>query len=98
MTAQQLETIAALRRHNYPYSFIGRELGLSANTVKSVCRRKSMEAVGERKTKAEKATAILCKNCRKPLAEGVRQDAVFCSDYCRTEWRRKHRRVIEKQP
>ncbi len=29
MTAKQLEQIAALRRENYPYSFIGRELGLS---------------------------------------------------------------------
>ena len=28
MTEQQLEQIAALRRENYPYSFIGRELGL----------------------------------------------------------------------
>ena len=37
MTEQQLEQIAALRRENYPYSFIGRELGLSPNTVKSVC-------------------------------------------------------------
>ena len=34
MTVQQLEQIAALRQENYPYSFIGRELGLSPNTVK----------------------------------------------------------------
>lgn len=33
MTGQQLEQIAALRRKNYPYSFIGRELGLSPNTT-----------------------------------------------------------------
>ena len=32
MTEQQLEQIAALRKENYPYSFIGRELGLSPNT------------------------------------------------------------------
>ena len=38
MTAKQLEQIAALRQENYPYSFIGRELGLSPNTVKSICR------------------------------------------------------------
>lgn len=96
MTAQQLEQIAALRHCNYPYSFIGRELELSPNTVKSVCRRRGFEAVGTRKTKAEKATALLCKNCRKPLPEGMRQGAMFCSDHCRTEWRRKNRKVIEK--
>jgi len=96
VTAKQLETIAALRQRNYPYSFIGRELGLSTNTVKSICRRKGMEATGERKTKVEKATALLCKNCHKPLPESMRQGAMFCCDSCRTEWRRKHRRVIEK--
>lgn len=95
MTAQQLETIAALRQHNYPYSFIGRELGLSVNTVKSVCRRKGLVTVCSRKTKAEKASALLCKNCRKPLPDGTRQGAAFCCDFCRTEWRRKHRNVTE---
>ena len=55
MTGQQLEQIAALRRKNYPYSFIGRELGLSPNTVKSVCRRKGFGATGLRKNKGGEA-------------------------------------------
>ena len=96
MTAQQLDQIAALRQHNYPYSFIARELSMSLNTVKSVCRRKHFEAAGPRKTKAEKICASLCKNCRKPFPKGTRADAVFCSEYCRTVWRRKNRRIIEK--
>lgn len=96
MTGQQLEQIAALRLENYPYSFIGRELGLSPNTVKSVCRRKGFEAIGSRKTKEEKATALLCKNCRRPLPAGVRSDTQFCSNYCRTKWRRLNLRIISK--
>ena len=96
MTAKQLETIAALRRHNYPYSFIGRELGLSANTVKSICRRKGMEATGERKTKHEKQNAPICPNCHSVI-EG-RNGQRFCSDTCRIEWWKNQRRVIEKQP
>ena len=96
MTVQQLEQIAALRQENYPYSFIGRELGLSPNTVKSVCRRKGFEAIGSRKTKEEKATALLCKNCRRPLPAGVRSDTQFCSNYCRTKWRRLNLRIISK--
>ena len=96
MTTQQLEQIAALRQHNYPYSFIARELAMSLNTVKSICRRKDFKAAGPRKTKSEKMNAVLCKNCRKPLPEGTRTDAVFCSDHCRTVWRRNNRRIIEK--
>ena len=69
MTKQQLEQIAALRRENYPYSFIGRELGLSPNTVKSICQRKGFAASGARKTKAEKqnarSAAIAINHCRK---------------------------------
>lgn len=96
MTAQQMEQIAVLRQQNYPYSFIGKELSLSPNTVKSVCRRKGFEAEAPRKTKTEKANAVLCKNCHKPFVLGTRKDAVFCSDACRTAWWRNNRKVIEK--
>ena len=98
MTAKQLEQIAALRRENYPYSFIGRELGLSPNTVKSICRRKGLEATGSRKTKAEKQNAPLCRYCHKPLRGTVRRGALFCSDYCRTKWCRENRKIIEIKP
>ena len=98
MTAQQLEHIAALRQHNYPYSFIARELSLPLNTVKSICRRRGIIAAGARKTKSEKENPALCKNCRKPLPAGSRTDTVFCSDYCRTAWRRNNRNIEEIKP
>ena len=98
MTAQQLEQIAALRLENYPYSFIGRELGLSPNTVKSICQRKGFKANGSRKTKTEKQNAPLCRYCHKPLNGIVRRGALFCSDYCRTKWSREHRKIIEIKP
>ena len=96
MTVQQMERIAELRQLNYPYSFIGRVLDLPVNTVKSVCIRKGIKTNSPRKTKAEKENAAICKNCHKPLNGVVRQGALFCSDYCRTAWRRKNRRIIEK--
>lgn len=96
MTTKQLEQIAVLRLNNFPYSFIGREMELSPNTVKSICRRNGFIALGFRKTKAEQEAAVLCKNCLKPLPSTTRSDAIFCSDYCRSDWRRKNRRVIEK--
>ena len=97
MTAAQKERIAELRAQNYPYSFIGKALNLSPNTVKSVCRRKSFEAQGRRKTKAEKQSAVLCKNCRRPLDGNGRRDRLFCSENCRMEWWKNARKVVEKQ-
>ena len=94
MTGQQLEQIAALRRKNYPYSFIGRELGLSPNTVKSVCRRKGFGATGLRKTKAEKLNAPICRYCHK-IIDG-RKGQNFCSEFCRIEWWKAWRKVIAK--
>jgi len=96
LTTQQLETIAALRRENYSYQFIGDHLGIPMNTVKSICRRRGMEAEQPRKTKADKQNARFCRNCNKPLLSSSRSDAAFCSDYCRVKWRRKNRRIIEK--
>lgn len=96
MTVETLEIIGILRGLNYSYSFIARELELSMNTVKSICRRKGFKAHGKRKTKAEKASAPICKCCHRPLPEGTRSDAKFCSAYCRSKWRRQNYKVIEK--
>lgn len=96
MTVEKLGLIEVLRRQNYSYSFIARELQLSINTVKSICFRKGFKAEGKRKTKNEKASASLCMFCHRPLPEGTRHDAKFCSSYCRTRWRRKNMKVAEK--
>ena len=97
MTAQQLERIQELRALNYPYSFIGRALGLPSNTVKSICRRRGFHTSGKRKTKTEKHNVQLCKNCRRPLPVAGRKDRQFCSEECRIEWWKNNRKVIEKQ-
>lgn len=90
------QRIAELRQQNYSYSFIGKVLSLSPNTVKSICRRKNFDASGPRKTKAEKQNAVLCKNCHKPLGLDGRKNRLFCSDACRMEWWANKRRIIEK--
>ena len=96
MTIETLSIIESLRKLNYSYSFIARELKLSMNTVKSTCRRHGFIALGKRKTKAEKAAAPICKYCHKPLPKGIRRDAKFCSSYCRTKWRRENIKITEK--
>ena len=95
MAAANTERIAEMRLQNYSYSFIGRALDISPNTVKSICRRQGFAAEGSRKTKAEKQNAPLCKNCHR-LLTGGRSDRAFCSEKCRTEWRRKHLKIIEE--
>ena len=46
MTTANTERIAEMRLQNYSYSFIGRVLNLSPNTVKSICRRQGFPANG----------------------------------------------------
>ena len=95
MAAVDTERIAEMRLQNYSYSFIGRALDMSPNTVKSICRRQGFAAKGPRKSKVEKQQAPLCKNCHR-LLTGGRSDRAFCSEKCRTEWRRKHLKIIEE--
>ena len=95
MTAQQLERITELRHLNYSYQFIGDALGMSVNTVKSICRRRGIEAFGPRKSKEEKQNAPLCRQCYKPLAHAGQ---IYCSELCRSRWRRENRKVIEIKP
>ena len=97
MTTSQCERIAEMRLQNYSYSFIGRALDLSPNTVKSICRRRGIEAEGPRKTKTEKKNAPLCKNCHRLLVGG-RSDRTFCSEKCRSEWWKSNRKIIEIKP
>lgn len=97
MTQQELERIKTLRQHNYPYRFIGEALSLPPNTVKSICRRKNFEPVGQRKTKSEKQNAPLCKNCHCLLTDG-RKDRAFCSDECRSTWWKNNRKIIKIEP
>ena len=95
MTRMQRESIAALRKENYSYRFIGDVMGINPETVKATCRRKGYAAEGPRKTKQEKASAVLCEYCQKPLRKGMRRGARFCSNKCRVYWRRKHLKVTK---
>ena len=91
MQEEMLSRIAELRELNYSYQFIADRLGLSMNTVKSICRRKQYTAVGERKTKAEKLNPAVCAYCSKPIS--LNNGKKFCSDYCRVMWWKKKRRI-----
>lgn len=90
------QRIAELRQQNYSYSFIGKVLSLSPNTVKSICRRKNFDASGPRKTKTEKLHTRLCQNCGAVLPFSGKLEQKFCSDGCRRKWWKANRRITEK--
>lgn len=54
MLLKDKQAIEALRKENYSYACIAKTLGLSPNTVKSICRRNGYVPKQEFKTKAEK--------------------------------------------
>ena len=98
MKTKTLDQIAELRRENYSYQFIADTIGMRMNTVKSICRREGFTPVGSRKTKWEKEHPAICRCCLKPLQNGLRSDTKYCSDYCRTKWRRANLKIAEKCP
>jgi rRNA maturation endonuclease Nob1 len=67
------------------YATIGKRLGLSVNTVKSFCRRRTSDK-------------LLCRNCGKALEQTPKQKAKsFCGDWCRRAWWKTHRDQIRKK-
>ncbi len=86
----QKAAILHMRGQGMSYPEIAGTLAMSANTVKSICRR---NAAAEQT--ARDAPAV-CKNCGQPLIQppGVKRKT-FCSDQCRYAWWNKAR---HKQP
>lgn len=85
MTDEQKKEIQRLRRSGAGYKKIAEKTGISINTVKTFCRRRSL---------AEKTNdgKQLCMCCGKPLIQTPgRREKKFCSDTCRTRWWSKHR-------
>ena len=84
----QLTIIANLRAENYSYAAIAKQLGISPNTVKSICLRKGIPTPDKpRKNKTEKAALQICKQCGKPIENPWnRIGKQFCRDKCRTAY------------
>ena len=81
---EQAEAIRMVRA-GIGYKKIATQLGLSANTVKSFCRKANEE-------KAKMIEASVCLNCGKDVAQQAhRKKKLFCSDRCRMQWWNAHR-------
>jgi predicted transcriptional regulator len=84
MTDRQKRQIEALRKKGQSYATIGKELGISPNSVKSFCQR----AGG-------KIFDTVCRNCGAPLNRNPRaKEKSFCSNHCRQTWWNANREQI----
>lgn len=71
---------------------IARELGLSANTVKSFCRRNNIAPVEQ--AASIKTAEGTCDQCGAKVARQAHRKAKrFCSDACRLSWWHAHREL-----
>ncbi len=80
MTKEQKNKISELRSASSSYREIAEQLGVSVNTVKSFCSRKS-------KPEPETTGSDVCKNCGATIMQtSGRRRRVFCSTECRLKW------------
>lgn len=85
MKKEQQQAIQELRYLGRTYQQIAEATGLSANTVKSFCRRAD-------------ASRRFCKNCAKPLVCKAKcKPKTFCTDRCRKAWWQKNRDQLRKK-
>ena len=99
MTEYQKLRIIKLRAAGHGYGKIAQQLGMSVNTVKSFCRRKSIN-----KDAASKSDVILsgevthCENCGEIIYQVKGQKPrKYCSDQCRWAYWRKHNEEINRK-
>lgn len=85
MTEIEIERINDLRSKGCGYKSIAKELGLPENTVKSYCRRHSVEKT-------------ICDNCGVsfPKIKG-RKPKRFCCDACRAKWWNAHLHLVKRK-
>lgn len=90
MTNTEKDYIIRYRRAGKGCAEIARELGLSANTVKSFCRRNNITA-DEQLTSSANTDAICLQCGRHMIIHPHRKTKRFCSDSCRLVWWHAHR-------
>lgn len=89
------EKIISLRKENYSYNAIAEMMGLSRNTVQSICQRAGVKCtdIEKRVDKEQSDNVKVCKYCGELFVNPWnRKGKVFCSDKCRTNWWNEQRK------
>ena len=98
MTGEQKQRIQEMRLQGNAYSQIADVLGLSMNTVKSFCRRYSLNACNASNDTGIKENKDNCKQCGKHLKQPLKGKArTYCSDACRYAWWNIHRHQPDRK-
>ncbi|SKA11702.1 hypothetical protein SAMN02745116_02462 [Pilibacter termitis] len=95
MEEKTKERIKKLRAEGLGYKRIATAVGESVDAVKSYCKRNKLTTPHMVDTRANPThTEGGCRNCRKKITQvqGMKKK-VFCSEYCRNDWWKKHRSV-----
>lgn len=91
MTKEEKEKIAQMRESGFGYKAIAANLGISANSVKSYCKRNEMAGVASKKEH-------ICVCCGVPVIQHPgRKEKKFCSDRCRMKWWNGHLDQVKRR-
>jgi endogenous inhibitor of DNA gyrase (YacG/DUF329 family) len=87
-----------MRQDGQSYFQIASSLDISENTVKSYCRRNNLGVAISIRPLAIKEINLVCKQCRKPLNQGMRGNTKkFCSEECRRSWWKTHDSSLKRK-
>lgn len=94
MTSEQKEKITRFRRQGLGYADIGRELGISKDTVKSFCRRNGLMVSGSKLADDKDR----CRECGEPIIQQEKKKRrIFCCKSCREKWWTEHADRIDRK-
>lgn len=86
MTDEIKDKIIALRRAGVEVFKIAKELGISADTVRTYLNR------------YDKKFENRCRMCEKEIASTPHhKKKIFCSDKCRVEWWNAHQSIVQRK-
>lgn len=90
LTDAARQQVMVLRGRGASYGAIALEMGLSRNTVKSICQRAGITP------QSATATVTACQECGAELAEPV-AGRRFCSSSCRMAWWHAHPEQLNRK-
>lgn len=94
MTDEQKEKIIRFRKQGRGYANIGKELGVSKDTVKSFCRRNGLTSADILITDP----ADRCRECGTRIEQQPKKKKqIFCCKACREKWWAEHPEQIRQK-
>ena len=98
MTPQERLRIEELRSQGLSFNEISKRTGISANTIKSYCRRNGVSQGQKPQESPKKNSVGYCKECGVPVEQTPgRKVKMFCSNRCRNRWWNRHLGDVDRK-